>query len=467
MLGSFILICCKERIMRRIGLVTVLICCFVMAVPDRLLAQSTTSLAQILPSLITQETVINAQGSLPGIGHTAHFIPDFTQQQTPALVNGSLISQLPTFPLGSSSGGFTYTFDPALGVPRRSSSTFGPAFAERPLTNGRRQLSVGFTYQHTSYDQLEGQSLNNGNVKFYVKHNDCCPGQDPVTGVRPGPESPEVPAFEADLIEEDLTVHVKRDIGAFFASYGITDRLDVGIAIPVLRVALDATVDSTLLRLGTASDPTIHRFATGDGTHLSQTASGSSTGIGDVLLRGKYLLLPAAGGGLGVGIDLRLPTGDETNLRGTGGTQTKLYVVAAGGTDRVAPHVNLGYTLSSSGSSSQPDELNYVGGVDFAASRPLTIAFDVVGRTLRNAGRLQLTDTVFNPNPPIGVTSVTLSQFSLQPDANLTLVLGAVGVKYNLTKTLLLTANVLFPMTAAGLRPGVTPVIGFDDAIQP
>jgi hypothetical protein len=260
---------------------------------------------------------------------------------------------------------------------------------------------------------------------------------------------------------------VKRDIGAVFASYGITDRLDVGIAIPVLRVALDATVDSTILRLGTATDPTIHRFPTGDGTHLSKSASGSATGIGDVLLRGKYLVLPAEGGGLAAGIDFRLPTGDEANLLGTGGTQTKLYLIAAGGTERMAPHVNVGYTFSHGDSATaQPDELNYVGGIDVAASRLLTVAFDVVGRTLRKAGRLALTDTVFNPNPPIGVTSVTFSQFSLQPDANLNQVLGAVGVKYNITKTLLLNANVLFPMTNSGLRPNVTPVIGFDYSIQ-
>ena len=144
------------------------------------------------------------------------------------------------------------------------------------MTNGRRHASVGFSYQHTSYDQLEGQSLDNGNIKFYVKHNDCCPGQDPVTGERPGPSSPDTPAFEADLIEEDLTLHVKRDIGAFFASYGITDRLDVGIAVPVLRIALDATVDSTILRLGTAADPTTSgsRSATTTRSRISAKRSG-------------------------------------------------------------------------------------------------------------------------------------------------------------------------------------------------
>ena len=90
------------------------------------------------------------------------------------------------------------------------------------------------------------------------------------------------------------------------------------------------------------------------------------------------------------------------------------------------------------------------------------IAGDVIGRTLRNAGRLQLTDTVLNANPPAGVTSITRSQFSLLPNENLNLLLGAVGVKANVTNTLLVTANLLFPLTNSGLRSKITPVIGFD-----
>src|SRR5258708_24700 len=101
----------------------------------RMLQAQTVPLSQILQNLIPPETVINPPGSLAGLGHPAHFVPDLTQQQTPRLINNALVSQLPTFPLGSSSGGFTYTFDPAIGASKRSSSTFGPSFAERPLTN--------------------------------------------------------------------------------------------------------------------------------------------------------------------------------------------------------------------------------------------------------------------------------------------------------------------------------------------
>ena len=41
-----------------------------------------------------------------------------------------------------------------------TSTTFGPLFAERAVTIGREQLNFGFTFQGTSYDSFDGQSLD-------------------------------------------------------------------------------------------------------------------------------------------------------------------------------------------------------------------------------------------------------------------------------------------------------------------
>src|SRR5712691_8572257 len=54
-----------------------------------------------------------------------------------------LLSEATTFPVGSSAGGFTWTFDPGLGAPARRSQSFGPMFAERPFTTGMRRLNLG------------------------------------------------------------------------------------------------------------------------------------------------------------------------------------------------------------------------------------------------------------------------------------------------------------------------------------
>jgi hypothetical protein len=45
---------------------------------------------------------------------------------------------------------------------------------------------------------------------------------------------------------------------------------------------------------------------------------------------------------------------------------------------------------------------------------------------------------------------------------DLQLYLGAAGVRFSPWRTILVTANVLFPLTDAGLRDRVTPVLGVD-----
>ena len=56
-----------------------------------------------------------------------------------------------------------------------------------------------------------------------------------------------------------------------------------------------------------------------------------------------------------------------------------------------------------------------------------------------------------------------MEELALQP-GNLNLLIGAAGVKYNIVGNLLVSANVLFPLTKTGIRDRVTPVIGFDYA---
>jgi hypothetical protein len=66
-------------------------------------------------------------------------------------------------------------------------------------------------------------------------------------------------------------------------------------------------------------------------------------------VRTKYRALPAEGGGIAAALDLRVPTGDETNLLGTGGVQARAYGIGSMTLGPFAPHVNLGYTFSSEG----------------------------------------------------------------------------------------------------------------------
>jgi hypothetical protein len=82
--------------------------------------------------------------------------------------NTAMVSQLSTYPGGSSAGGFTFTFNPTTQAFARSSDSFGPSFADRAMTMGRDTFNVGVTFQRATYDTFEGLNLSNGDVRFRV-----------------------------------------------------------------------------------------------------------------------------------------------------------------------------------------------------------------------------------------------------------------------------------------------------------
>jgi outer membrane putative beta-barrel porin/alpha-amylase len=438
-------------------------------------------LAQLLPDLVLREIVL--QRGLLGPPHVAHFSPLTNDPNNPVVgivqsFNTQMATQFSTFPLGSSTGGLTYVFDESVGTFRRGSASFGPLFAERALTIGRRKLSAGFNYQRTSYDTFEGQDLDDGSIKFYLRHQDCCHFEDPANlagfTLTPLTGSDRLnPPFKGDVIEAALSLKATTHTTAVFANYGVTDRWDIGLAVPFVRVNLDAQVRARIIRLVTATAPDTHTFEYGnpDATQTVQH-SGRATGLGDIVLRTKYHFLRVAGGGLAAAVDLRLPTGDENELLGPGGTEAKFLLVASTERGGFGQHVNLGYTaargdvagtVAGLSAASLPDEINYTGGVEFIASPRLTVTGDVVGRTLRGAGHLDLVSKSFEYNDPTlfvqglpgpgcggfigrGFTCRTASfdEFAPQP-GNLTLLLGTGGVKFNLTGNLLISAACCFP----------------------
>jgi len=46
----------------------------------------------------------------------------------------------------------------------------------------------------------------------------------------------------------------------FYGTYGVTDRFDVGVAVPLLRVDMTAAVRARIERLATAANPDVHLF---------------------------------------------------------------------------------------------------------------------------------------------------------------------------------------------------------------
>jgi hypothetical protein len=402
-------------------------------------------LSQLLVRLIQAE--IRLEPPPAGFpSHEAHFVPGTDQTLAPFLFNQQLVGQLATVPLGSPTGGFAFTFDAASGTFQRTTDSFGPAFADRALTNGRGKLTFGTNFQYSKYSSFEGQKLDDGEIKFYLTHEDV-PGNL---------------FFEGDLIEAALRADISSATTTVFGNYGVTDKLDLALAVPIVSVQIDATVDASILRLASAGLTTLHSFA-GGAASRSFSNSGSASGIGDMLVRAKYRFASMNGGGLAAGIDLRLPTGDSENLLGTGAVGAAFTLIGSSTRGSFGPHFNVGFTTNGeSDVITIPDEFNYRLGTEYVATPRVTLNADLLGRTLIDAGRLELTSVTHTYTNNAGVAGSTTFDEYVARSGSLNLLNLAVGGKFNLRGNFLLNANVLFALNDAGVIARVTPVIGFD-----
>ena len=409
-----------------------------------------TELSQIFTQLYGPEgLVVNSLTPLEtGESHSSHFNSGFESEFSQ--FGTALTGQIVSLPLPPPASGFTYRFDPALGVFTRTSSSFGPIMSERYETIGSHRVSFGFAHQRLSFDTIEGLDL--GRIPAVFTHD--------LAELRGGRE---------DVITtvNDIDATVTRS--ATFFSYGITNGLDVSVVVPYITADIVVTSDATIQRIGT-TDPTTHFFRALDDTIGNRrifTAFGHASGPGDLAVRLKQRVGKSTRQGMALGVDLRLPTGDEKNLLGTGAPGVQPFLVWSGNYGVVAPHLNAGYQWNGSSvlggdpgsgmSADLPDVGTYSAGAVVAIHPRVTAAMDVVGRYVIDSSRLQPQDfhalngtSVF---PNITFTSGSFNELS-----------AAAGVKLNLFGRLLLDLNLLMPLNSAGLRDKVSPLIGIEYA---
>jgi hypothetical protein len=319
-----------------------------------------------------------------------------------------------TLPVTASSGGFTYRMDPGLGTVTRSSDSFGPFFTERTLTAGRRHASVGVSYRNVAFENIDGRNLRNGTLVSTA------------TLLRP-----ETQPFDV----ETITVEMRTALVTVLANVGVTDRLDVSAAVPFIRLTLNG-----------------ERIDNYRGQRLTQaTVAASGSGLGDIVVRAKYNLVRAGASGVAVGTEVRLPTGDEENLLGTGEGTVKPRVIGSIEAGRVGIHGDFGYVF---GGVSRA--FDYASGATFAVVPRLTLVGEVVGTRLSSFGRLAETT---EPHPRlIGVDTVRLTGVRQATNR----ALAVAGLKWNVAGAWILSGHVVRSLTTAGLNARWIPTVTFD-----
>jgi hypothetical protein len=409
-----------------------------------------TELSRVFTELYGPEgLVVNSLASLTGgVSHSAHFNSAFESEFSQ--FGSALTGQIVSLPLPAPASGFTYQFDAGLGVFTRSTSTFGPILAERADTIGARRVTVGFAFQRLAFDSIENMNLTS--IPAVFTHDNA-----------------ELRGGREDVITTVNAIDSEVSRSAAFITYGVTNDLDVSIALPYVSADIVVVSDATVHRIGTTI-PEIHFFRAADdsiGERRIFTAFGHASGPGDITVRMKQRIRSDARSGIALGLDLRLPTGDERNLLGTGAAGAQPFAAWSANYETFSPHVNFGYQwngssilagdLDSGVAESLPDVAVYAVGAVVAVHPRVTAAVDLLGRYVIDTPRVRRDEfhaldgqSIF---PNITFESGDIHEVS-----------GAVGLKINLAGRLLLNTNVLVRLNNAGLRDKISPLVGIEYA---
>ena len=303
---------------------------------------------------------VNPVNNIP---HQAHFTSDSVA--TFGLLVKQLAPSAADFPAISTVPGFTFHYNPQLQVFERSSSSLGPVYVERPQTLGAGKFDLGVSYLSVSYEELNGKSLDR--LKFRgLGHNDCCGN----------PPSENTPPFEidtADLLFEDF--ELRSHVVSFFGTYGITDRWDVNLLVPVVFTSLYLEARQ---RLNNESGTNTHFFAVA--TQQSERFTKfdeDKAGVGDIQLRTKYHLYGMGGFNIASGLTLRVPSGDEDNFQGLGDPTLTPFFSLAQEYGRFDFHASSGVEFNFD--DSHRSRIRYAGGVTLTLIEQLALLVDVVG----------------------------------------------------------------------------------------
>ena len=434
-----------------------------------------------------QQTVIDACPYSPQHKTAlACLIPDLTQtgaSQNLSRFNTTVAQVIGQLPLAAPVSGFVLAFDKKLGIPVEQNQNLGSVLTERGNTVGRHKVFIGFTYQRFVFQTIDGAKLSNLPSVYQI-------GAPIVT-------SNGLTINEYGASNNSVSANLSQYAG--IVAFGLTDRIDISATLPFERVSL-AAGNSDLQSAFVTTKTSTGAFVSSSASNPSSTAhsvAGSASGIGDLLLNMKGTVVNGEKAKLALGMEARIPTGDEYNLLGTGAYGLKPYVVLSR-LGRITPHVNLGYqwnyfsnlyinpchyapaTANTSCASTPglptlrlPDSVDYSGGADIGLVKRLTVVADFVGQHYFNAPRVTEPVQASLANPaipgipiqnPFNNSSITaFNNFKTVQVSNSSINVDnlAVGLKWNPVGKLIISANALIRLDSGSLRPArFVPLLG-------
>ncbi|HVN83991.1 MAG TPA: hypothetical protein VMW17_04005 [Candidatus Binatia bacterium] len=308
---------------------------------------------------------------------------DITDAQKPLVaaqfrdLSAALAAARSQAPIPSASGAFQFTWDPQFDSFVRRDVSLGSTVAERAQTLGRHVGTFSVSYTHIDFTSLEGNQLSHLRATQNAL-SDAFRSQLPA----------EDQARTADdVLETRLNLGFTFDLMFFSVAYGLTDSIDVSMALSVNRAHMHASAEAVIDdRLGnggtyfTVKQKGVVIGGTGECSVDFRCArdgfSTSAFGTGDLFLRSKWHIADTTYADLAAAGVLTFPTGNADDYLGFHDVTFTPWLIASKSFGRVSPHLNLGYAFRSGKDVSQAQ---WIAGADFLVLDGLTLAADFLG----------------------------------------------------------------------------------------
>ena len=385
--------------------------------------------------------------------HGKHYIPSAVAENGSVIgfLTGSLAGRVSSVPISSTASGVTFRFEG--GVPIATSTSAGPIFAERAQTLGRGRVFAGLNRSAFSFTSLRGTPLDDLHLTFTHDNvnYDGCSAEVGNDCSRMG-----VPLLENETMNVDLDLGIDVAVTSMYLTYGLSNRVDIGVVLPVLQTSFTGSSTATIVPFG--PPPAAHFFAGTPANPVltaTRSVSGSVTGLGDIAARVKVNLKQGASGGAALLLDGRFPTGDEEDLLGAGRFTGRALLIMSSTFGAFSPHANLGamYTPDSTRNSA----VLATAGFDHLLGKGITLAVDVVSEFQLGASKLRLPQPVHITFP----YARTINPAALR-DIRDDILNGSIGFKFSASNRTTMVTNALVPLNSGGLRSRVAYTVGVE-----
>ena len=441
----------------------------------------------LIPQVYGPNGLVLINNNAQALGLASPFQNGLPEALSP--LNSSIARQTALLPLASPSSGITFAWDAASKIFVATTDSYGPILGERADTIGKYRVYVGFGYQFFKFDNNDGTSLKNLRAVFTQPDtfaSQAGPNGTPITCSLNPPDSPVNEGgcgFIRDIITSKNRVDLKLHQFTTFVTFGLTNRIDVSMAIPIENIRMGITSDATIQNISLTGD---HEFPARPDCPLppqttclqsSSSNVSSASGIGDITFRVKGTAWKGEKAAFALGVDVRVPTGDALNFLGAGTAGFTPFAVWSYHA-RLSPHAFVGYQvngssvtagdISTGAKDKLPGQLIYSGGADVWLTKRISAAFDVVGQQVFQAQRFALQQFI----RPRACGSPACNGNELVPpptptDPNLLTTTGSynitnasIGAKIRPFGRVVVTGNVLLKLNDGGLRATAVPLVG-------